>query len=214
MDITEEGKELEKIFELDWKKTLKLFEKKIPLKQILNYFDLERLLYKNLDKLSNEKFENLLINLLKNELHLFSFSPFLEEFIMLKIDLFNIRNYLKYKYFNYKFLYIKGGNLTFNFFKKFDKESIDYFIENINSKYKNFIEKDIKNFLIYFEKKRDDYLISFLKNSKYFVFGPEIVFSYLQIKDYHYINLYTIYNGLIYNQSTESILRRLRTINE
>jgi len=212
-DINEETHEFEEILNLDWKKTISLFEKKMPLKFIIEYFEIERNYFKLIDNLPDEKRLKLLKDKFEKEVNIFKNLFFLINFIKTEIDFYNIENFLKHKYFDIGFYYISNGNLSYNRFKNFEKESIENFIEFINSKYENFIEKNLSEFLIYFDKKKDEYLIKILKDSKYFVFGPEIIFSYLKLKDYHYINLNIIYNGLIYNQPSESIIRRLRLIN-
>lgn len=213
VDISEETNELEDILNIDWKKTLSLFEKKIPLKYIFSYFNIERNYYKKINNLPDEKRINILKEKFENEINLFRFSPFLINLIKLEIDFYNIESFLKHKYFDTLFNFISSGYLSYNKFKNFEKESLENFVEFVNSNYKGFIEKNLIEFLKYFDKKKDEYFIKILKDSKYFVFGPEIVFSYLKLKDYHYINLNTIYNGLIYNQPSDLILRRLRVIN-
>lgn len=213
IDINEETNELEEILNIDWKRTLSFFEKKITIKNIFSYFNIERNYYKKINNLPDEKRVNILKEKFENEISLYEDLPFLINLIKVEIDFYNIESFLKYKYFNTSFNFISSGNISYNKFKNFEKESLENFIEFINSNYKGFIEKNLIEFLQYFEKKKDEYFIRILKNSKYFVFGPEIVFSYLKLKDYHYINLNTIYNGLIYNQPSDLIYRRLRVIN-
>lgn len=212
-DISEETNEMEDILNTDWKKTISIFEKKIPSKYIFSYFDIERNYYKLINNLPEQKRFSILKEKFENEINLFRFLPFLINLIKLEIDFYNIESFLKHKYFDTSFNFIKSGYLSFNKFKNFEKEPLENFIVFVNSNYKSFIEKNLIEFLKYFDKKKDEYFIKILKNSKYFVFGPEIVFSYLKLKEYHYINLNTIYNGLIYNQPSDLILRRLRSIN-
>lgn len=213
MDILEDTDDLELILKKEWHKTIKLFERKLPLDFIIRYFEIERKYINLLKNSTNEKRVKLLNEEYSKEIYLFKNYPFLINFVKLNIDFTNIETFLKHKYFNTPYYFISNGNLKESLFRKFEKESIDSFIDYINTKYRNFIEKDLKDFLLYFDKKKDEYIINLIKESKYFVFGPEIVFSYLKLKDYHYINLRLIYNGLIYNQSAESIIRRLRLIN-
>lgn len=212
-DIVDETTNFEEVLTKDWENTLSFFGKKVPLKSIIEYFEIERNYYKVVNGLTDEKRLSFLKDKFENEIKLFKYSPFLVDFIRIEIDFHNIESFLKHKYFETKFFFIPNGNFSYNKFKNFEKETTENFIEFINSKYKNFIEKELLEFLTFFDKKKDEYTIKILKESKFFVFGPEIAFSYLKLKDFHYTNLNIIYNGLIYNQSSDSIIRRLRLIN-
>ncbi|MGB9843296.1 MAG: V-type ATPase subunit [Caldisericia bacterium] len=212
-DISEDTTDFEEILRKDWGKTISFFEKKVPLDSIIEYFKIENNFSKMIDNLTYEKRSFLLKNKFQSEVKLFKYSPFLLDFIKKEIDFFNIESFLRHKYFETNFYFIPDSNLNINTFKNFEKDTLENFVEFVNLKYKNFIEKNLLEFLTYFEKKKDEYIIKLLKESKYFVFGPEIIFSYLKLKNYHHTNLNIIYNGLIYNQPSESIIRRLRLIN-
>lgn len=212
-DIVDETTNFEEVLKKDWENTLSFFGKKVPLKSIIEYFEIERNYYKVVNGLTDEKRLSFLKDKFENEIKLFKYSPFLVDFIRIEIDFHNIESFLKHKYFETKFFFIPNGYFLYSKFKNFEKETTENFIEFINLKYKNFIEKELLEFLTFFDKKKDEYTIKILKESKFFVFGPEIAFSYLKLKDFHYTNLNIIYNGLIYNQSSDSIIRRLRLIN-
>ncbi len=210
-DIDIESNNFDEILEEDWKKTLNKFQRVVNIESLIKYFDIEKE-YEKKEIDSNSLFEYEKEKL-KKELNTLNFSRFFIEFIKIKIDLFNVLNFLKHKKFELPFKYIKNGNINERIFKEYEKASIENFIDFINSRFPKLIEKGIIDFTELFDKKRDEILIDYLKRSKYFVFGPEIVFSFLSLKNFNNINLRLIYNGIIYNLPYDSVLRRLRNIN-
>ncbi|MDI6861619.1 MAG: V-type ATPase subunit [Caldisericia bacterium] len=208
--IETESQNLDEILTFDWNNNIKKLKSIIFDEKLYQYFEIEKE-YEIIESDKNifeKEYEKI-----KKELFLLNSSEFFKKFIKLKIDLFNILSFLKHKYFGFSFKYIDGGNLIERIFKLFEKESIQNFIEYINLRYPKTIEKTPELFFELFEKKRDDLLINYLKNSKYFVFGPEIVFSFLVLKSFNNVNFRLIYNGIIYNLPHEDVLRRLRVIN-
>lgn len=209
-NIETDSQDLVEILNVDWYNTIKSFKRLTFDERLYRYFEIEKkfeeeksdldLFEKEYEKLNQEKF-------------LLKFSDFFKRFIMLKIDMFNIFSFLKHKHFEFPFKFIKGGSFNERVFRSFEKETIYEFIGFINLKYPKLIEKPTDQFFEFFDKRRDDYLISYLKRSKYITFGPEIIFSFLILKSFNNINLKLIYNGIIYNIPHENVSRRLRIIN-
>lgn len=209
-NIQTESQNLDEILNIDWNNTIMIFKRIVFDENLYRYFEIEKeydLLDSNVNIFEKE-YEKI-----KKELFLLNFSDFFKNFIKLKVDLLNILGFLKHKYFGFPFKYIESGNLNERLFKSFEKEAVQNFIEFINLKYPKTIEKSPETFFEIFDKKRDDLLINYLKNSKFFVFGPEIIFSFLALKNFNNVNLRLIYNGIIYNLSHDEVLRRLRVIN-
>lgn len=203
-----ESNDLDEILEFDWRNTINSFERVLRETQLFKYFEIEKEYEKVKEDLFEKEYEKI-----RKEMYLLNFSNFFKDFIKLKIDLFNTLSFLKHKYFELPFRFINGGNLNERVFKTFEKANLSEFIEFINSRYPKFIEKSFEDIFSLFEKKRDEVLIKYLKSSKFYVFGPEIVFSYLVLKNINYINLRLIYNGIIYSLPHEEVIRRLRVIN-
>lgn len=208
--IDTESLDLDEILNIDWNKTIKNYKRIVSDKKLYQYFEIEEE-YRKIEikeNLFEKEYEKI-----KRESFLLNYSDFFKGFIKLKIDLFNILSFLKHKNFELPFKYIKGGNINERVFKLYEKESLESFIEFINSKYPKTVEKDIHSFFELYEKKRDEILINYLKSSRFFVFGPEIIFSFLVLKNFNNINLRLIYNGIVYNLPKDEVLRRLRIIN-
>ncbi|MCX8095041.1 MAG: V-type ATPase subunit [Caldisericia bacterium] len=210
-EIETESLNLDEILLLDWNDTIKRFKRILSDENLYKYFEIEKEyeIIRDENNLFEKEYEKI-----KKELFLLNFSDFFKNFIKLKIDFYNILSFLKHKYFGTYFRFIDSGRLNYRLFKNYEKESLDSFIEFINLKYPETYEKNPIIFFELFDKKRDDILINYLKNSKFLVFGPEIIFSYLVLKSLNNINLRLIYHGITYNLPHDEVLRRLRVINE
>lgn len=208
--VDTESLDLDEILSIDWNNTINNFKRIVSNEKLFKYFEIE-------EEYSKSDFKENLFDIeyekIRKESFLLNYSDFFKDFFKLKIDLFNILSFLKHKYFELPFKFISGGNLNERVFKLYEKESRESFIEFINSKYPKTVEKNPNTFFELYEKKRDEILINYLKNSKFFVFGPEIIFSFLVLKSINNTNLRLIYNGIIYNLPKDEVLRRLRVIN-
>jgi V/A-type H+-transporting ATPase subunit C len=211
LNVDIESNNVDEILQYDWDSTINRFKRTSNIEKLIKYFEIEKEFEKeDIKKEFLFEFENERLN---KEIEILNFSEYLVNYIKTKIDLFNILNFVKHKSFDLPFKFIKRGNMSLMIFKQFEKESLENFVEYVNSKYPKLFEKDIKDFIQIFDKKRDDILIDYLKRSRYIVFGPEILFSYLSLKHFNNINLRLVYNGIIYNLPHDKVIRRLRNIN-
>jgi len=211
LNVDIESNNVDEILQYDWDSTINRFKRTSNIEKLIKYFEIEKEFEKeDIKKEFLFEFENERLN---KEIEILNFSEYLVNYIKTKIDLFNILNFVKHKSFDLPFKFIKRGNMSLMIFKQFEKESLENFVEYVNSKYPKLFEKDIKDFIQIFDKKRDDILIDYLKRSRNIVFGPEILFSYLSLKNFNNINLRLVYNGIIYNLPHDKVIRRLRNIN-
>ena len=148
-------------------------------------------------------------------------SEFLEEIVEAKIDLLNIKTFLR----------IKKQGKSWDFLKKIllpgGHIDTDVFVSNIDSSYESIIElfrytnyslvceKGIESYrstdsLAIFEKLADDYVLSLAKKAKVMAFGIEPLICHFIGKENEIKNIRIIMVGKINNVPNETIRERLR----
>ena len=119
--------------------------------------------------------------------------PYLETLMRVRIDLANIRTFLRAKYIeieprDLERLLYPGGGVKLEIFTGAFQLPIEEVLSRFQfSPYRPVIEKgwyalDKENSFVPLEREIDSYVISFLRLSKYFTFGFEIVMTYALIK--------------------------------
>ena len=119
--------------------------------------------------------------------------PYIEALMKVRIDLANIRTYLRARYIeiepkSLEALLFSGGSLGLEVFTDTYQMQIEEILSRLQfSPYRPVVEKgwqalEKENSFVPLEREIDSHLVSFLKLSKYFTFGFEIVMAYALIK--------------------------------
>ncbi len=117
--------------------------------------------------------------------------PFLKEFFRFKIDLENIRTFIRCQRFNLDFeqAYIKGGTIDVKTFLGFKGEPVETIISAVQTrKYSHIVEEGLKNYeetktLTVYEKRTEDFLIEYLKKAKMAALTIEPLIGYILAKE-------------------------------
>lgn len=146
---------------------------------------------------------------------------FLRELIERKIDLTNIKTFIRLKIRKLEKsllekLLIGYGKISKKIFLSLWEGSLDDLVHKLQfTAYARILKKGLlhykqENSLGYLEKEFDDYLVNFIKQAKYVVFGLEPLVGYLIAKEYEIRNIRTIMLGKFNHLLVERIRKVLR----
>lgn len=118
-------------------------------------------------------------------------SPFLKEFVQLKIDLENIRNFMRSQRFNLDFtrVYLEGGTISLKTFENLEGESPETVANVFSTKdYYSVVEEGLKDYentqnLAQYEKLSDDFLMEYIRKAKLVSLGIEPLIGYILAKE-------------------------------
>ncbi len=147
-------------------------------------------------------------------------NEFLKRYICSKIDLTNIKNFLRTKLLENKEelksdILLGGGFLEREFFLKIFNFSQESIVDNFKpTAYFEIVSEGLAYFnregcFIRLECLMDNFLLSLIRPQKYNPFGPEPVLSYLLAKENELRLLRLVFLAKIYEVRKESILERL-----
>ncbi|MDH5185533.1 MAG: V-type ATPase subunit [candidate division WOR-3 bacterium] len=147
-------------------------------------------------------------------------SGFLHAFYQHRIDLENIRTFLRVmiskeerNLFNQAF--IPGGIIKFSYFPELPTDSADAVIERFSFTPYRFVVNDGVQYLMNnksfqrFERLAAEYLLIFLRRARYFTFGFEPLVGYFLYKENEIINLGKIYQGIMSKANKDQIRESL-----
>jgi V/A-type H+-transporting ATPase subunit C len=117
--------------------------------------------------------------------------PFLKEFFQMKIDLENIRNFVRCQRFNVDFakVYLEGGTVDLKTFETLQGESVESLTHAVQTRnYSHVVEEGLKDYeethrLTLYEKLTEDFLIEHLKRAKMVTLGIEPLLGYILAKE-------------------------------
>lgn len=146
--------------------------------------------------------------------------PYLEALTRVKIDLANIRTFLRARYIGlepraFARLVYPGGRTKTEYLTDTYQLPIEEVLSRFQfSPYRPVIEKgasalEKENSFVPLEREIDSYVVSFLKLSKYFTFGFEIVMAYALIKKNEIMTLRLILAAKEKDMPAESIKERI-----
>lgn len=147
--------------------------------------------------------------------------PFLSRFIRMNIDFSNAKALLRLKaqgmdYESLGDIYIAGGNIDEETFRRLYKEEPGAILENLAREISSSTLKKAKALyestgsLAAVEKLMEDALMEETRASRRVTYGPEVLFGYLVAKEKEIMNLRMIYTSLIAGIDPEKIEERLR----
>ncbi len=118
-------------------------------------------------------------------------APFLKEFFRLKIDLENIRNFIRCQKYRVDFekVFLEGGTVDFKTFSKLQAESLEVLINTVRTrKYSQVVEEGLKEYeetksMTLYERLCEDFLIEFLRQAKMVTLGIEPLLAYIMAKE-------------------------------
>lgn len=136
-----------------------------------------------------------------------------------RIDILNIKNVYRSKINNERYSYddflYDGGFLDREFFKKFEKESVDYFAQAIEkTEYTRMImqgthmlysEKTFSSF----ESNEDVFILRYFDSMKYTTSSLETIIGFFLKKRIERRNLNIIFTGVLYNLNRDRIKHRM-----
>lgn len=148
-------------------------------------------------------------------------SKFLNDLVVIMIDICNLKIFLRVKNLKktWDFLQkvlIAGGKIDSKTFVENLDTSLDNFLESLRyTQYGDLLEESIENIkstksITKFEKLCDNFILSFVKNAKFMTFGVEPLIGYLIAKETEIRNARIIMVGKINNIPNEKIKERLR----
>lgn len=148
-------------------------------------------------------------------------NKFLNELVLILIDLSNIKIFLRVKSLRktWDFLQkvlIQGGRIDSRVYIENLDKPLESFVEALRfTSYGTYLEEGIDNLkttgsLTKFEKLSDNFIVSFVKKAKYISFGIEPLIGYLMAKETEIKNARIIMVGKINNISSDIIRERLR----
>ena len=143
----------------------------------------------------------------------------LQNLLKHRIDILNIKNVYRSKIVNEKYSYddflYDGGFLDREFFKKFEKESVDYFAQAIEkTEYTRMIMQGTHMFyseqtFSSFESNEDIFILKYFDSIKYTTANLEKIVGFFLKKRIERRNLNIIFTGVIYNLNKERIKHRI-----
>lgn len=135
------------------------------------------------------------------------------------IDIFNIKNIFRAKYtnetFDYDVFLYDHGLLEKSFLSKFEKESVDYFVQVLEkTEYVKMLFQGTQlfhteNTFSAFERNEDQFVLNYFDQVKYNVAGVEKVAEFVMRKRIELHNLNIIYNGVLYKADKHRIRNRI-----
>lgn len=150
-------------------------------------------------------------------------SPFLGKLVEAMIDLANINAFLRVKGLNKSWDFLEkvllvGGSIDHNLFFQNLQGSLEHFVSLLRyTPYTRVCEEGIENLessnsLTSFEKLTDNYIMEYVKKTRYITLGLEPLVGYLIAKQTEIKNARIIMVGKINNISGEAIRERLREV--
>lgn len=117
--------------------------------------------------------------------------PFLKELFQMKIDLENIRNFIRCQKFgvDYAKVFLRGGTIDLKTFETLQGESLEALIHAAQTRnYSRVVEEGLKEYegthsLTLYEKLTEDFLIEYLKRAKMVTLGIEPLLGYILAKE-------------------------------
>jgi V/A-type H+-transporting ATPase subunit C len=117
--------------------------------------------------------------------------PFLREFFQMKIDLENIRNFVRCQRFGMDFakVYLEGGTIDLKTFETSRGESLETLSHAVQTRnYSQVVEEGLKQYeetqqLTLYEKLTEDFLIEYVKRAKMVTLGIEPLLGYILAKE-------------------------------
>lgn len=117
--------------------------------------------------------------------------PFLREFFQMKIDLENIRNFVRCQRFEVDFakVYLEGGTIDLKTFETSRGESLETLSHAVQTRnYSQVVEEGLKQYeetqrLTLYEKLTEDFLIEYVKRAKMVTLGIEPLLGYILAKE-------------------------------
>lgn len=152
--------------------------------------------------------------------------PILNDFIKKRIDFTNLKTFIRIKTLGelekthgiLNKALIKKGYIDISFYEKYMDKTVLAFINDIPIvEYKNLFSIGYKSFeeentFTLLEKLIDDYLFNKLHNTKYHLFGIEVVFAYFYVQKNLFRALRLILLGKMNNIDKYDILKRIRKL--
>lgn len=143
-------------------------------------------------------------------------SEFLNKLYQHKIDLENIRTFLRIMIFKeesglFSQAFIPGGSYKLSYFKELPTESLDAIIERFYFTPYRFVVNDGVQYLLNnysflrYERLAAEHLLLFLRRARYFTFGFEPLIGYFLYKENEIRNLGKIYHGIISKANKDQI---------
>ncbi len=149
-------------------------------------------------------------------------SELIIDLIKHRIDMFNIKNIYRAKYagdeFDYNIFLYDNGFLSINELKKFEKESIDYFVQSVEkTEYVKMIFQgthlfNTENTFSAFERNEDEFIMKFFEPVKYSVANIEKIVAFILRKRLELKNLNIMFSGVLYNIDKQKIKNRIAIV--
>lgn len=147
--------------------------------------------------------------------------PFISNYLKISVDLINLKTLFRVKKQNkerdfLETVLLPGGQLDRDVFINGLHETMDSLTQRLSyTDYFNVLRLSVEDFaktgrINIFEKLSDDFLMEFVKKSKFISFGPEPLLAYLIAKETEIKNIRIIMVGKLNKVSPESIRERLR----
>lgn len=144
-------------------------------------------------------------------------SEFLKTFYQQKIDLENIRTFLRIMIFKeesslFSQAFIPGGLYKLSYFKELPTDSADAVIERFSFTPYRFVVNDGVQYLmnnhsfLRFERLASEHLLLYLRRARYLTFGFEPLIGYFLYKENEIRNLSKIYHGII-SKANKDLIR-------
>lgn len=117
--------------------------------------------------------------------------PFLREFFAIKIDLENIRNYLRIQKYGLDFekVFLFGGNFGLAFFEAAKDQPVEYFVEKTrNTNFAHVVSEGLAAYqktgsLALYEKLTENFLMQYMRRAKFRSLSIEPLIGYLFAKE-------------------------------
>jgi len=150
-------------------------------------------------------------------------NDFVFEYFTMQADLINIRTFLRVRKIDESFEFLKdlllpGSELGEDFFFDIMKEPVEHIVDMLTSKkYSRVVKQGVEAFLntgslSTYERLMDDFLLSFVKASRWNPLGIEPVIGYLLAKENEIRIIRIIMVGKINNLPSQTIRERLRDV--
>ncbi len=147
---------------------------------------------------------------------------FINNFLKLQIDLVNIKILLRTKLMNKEVLFLQnelidGGSRTINNFIALFETDIKTIIKTLEKYFDNNLKTILEEYekdqvLPKLEKAFEEYELNYLKQTKRFNYGPELVVAYYYAKKNAIRNVRLIMTGKLNGISPEEIRQRIRQL--